>query len=118
MAKSTSKPPSDLKIEVAARLRAVQAELNQTQEGMAELVGTSRSAWSNWVNANMADMPAEEAMIALCRATRNWNLTLDWIYRGVTDQVNTRAAIRLTARALKLDPDTAGAAVLEQADHR
>jgi transcriptional regulator with XRE-family HTH domain len=109
-------PPSDLKIAVAKRLRAVQAELGHNQEQMAALVGSSRSAWSNWIGLTAAEMPAEEAMIALCHATAPWGLTLDWIYRGVTDHINTRAAIRLTARTLGMDPETASAAVLELAD--
>lgn len=109
------KPPSDLKIAICRRLRALQAELDLTQEEMAALAGVSRQSWSHYVGETSAAMPAEEAMIALCEGVPQYGLTLDWIYRGVTDCMPTRAAIRLTARLHGLDPDQAGAKVLELA---
>lgn len=89
--------------------------MEDTQEQIAAKIGTSRSSWSNWINPSLPEMPAEEAMIALCRETRTWGVTLDWIYRGVIDHLHTQAAIRLTARVHGLDPDSAQASVLELA---
>lgn len=111
----SKKPPSPLKLRIARRLEAVRAELGLTQEAMAARVGATRSAWSNWISSSSSEMPSEEAMIRLCQETSGWGLNMDWIYRGVTDNVNAKAAIRLAARAHGLDPDSAGAAVLEMA---
>lgn len=117
--KSTEKagtpPPTTLKLEVCRRLRAVQAELDSTQDEMGILVGESRSAWSNWVSTDRPEMPKVEAMIRLCIELPQWNLTLDWVYRGISDHLPLRVAIRLRARELGLDPDTAGPEVLGRA---
>ena len=112
----SKKPPSKLKIAICRRLRALQAEMDRTQEEMAQLLGITRQSWSHYIGATSAAMPAEEAMIALCERATEYGITLDWIYRGVTDCMPTKAAIRLTARLHGLDPNQAGAQVLELAD--
>lgn len=117
-AMAKKKLPSVLKLRIARRLEAVRAEFGLSQEPMAQKIGATRSAWSNWISTSSPEMPAEEAMIRLCREAREWGLTLDWLYRGITDNVNTKAAIRLAARVHGLDPDSAGASVLELVDDR
>lgn len=112
-----SAPPKpdapELKTAVRRRLRAVQAELGYTQDQMGELVGESRSAWSNWVS-ELSEIPKPLPMIRLCHALPNWNLTLDWIYLGVRDHLPLRLAIRLRARELGVDPETATPEILER----
>ncbi len=90
-------PPSPLKVATSARLRAVQAELDLTDEAMGDLVGRSRSAWSNWKSERLVEMADLEAMIRLCERTP-FGLTLDWIFRGIDDQLPRAAAARLAAR--------------------
>jgi transcriptional regulator with XRE-family HTH domain len=104
------KPPTALGLEVAARLRAIQAELGKTDKTMAEALKIERSRWSNWV---LGAMPAEEAMIELCDVA---HVTLEWIYRGKPDNMLLAHAIRLTARVRGLDPDRAGPEVLIDED--
>lgn len=107
------KPPSVLKLRIARRLEAARAEFGISQEAMAQRIGATRSAWSNWVSPSSPEMPAEEAMIRLCQEAREWGLNMDWLYRGVTDGLNAKAAIRLSARVHGLDPDSATGSVLE-----
>ena len=63
---------------IAARLRALQSELELTDRGMAARLGVGRSVWGAWVNAR--NMPNELAMIRLCEMA---GVDMDWIYRGV-----------------------------------
>lgn len=101
--------PSVLKLAVAQRLRAIQAELGATDQAIAAQIGATRQAWSNWVSMKRTEMPAEEAMIALCAALKSWRMTLDWIYRGDPELLITRVSIRLAARLRGMDPDQAEA---------
>lgn len=90
-------------------------ETDLGQAAFAERIGVSRSALSNWLSEARPELPAEEAMIAICERFPEYGLTLDWLYRGVADAVPMRVAIRLTARLHEMDPDQAGASVLERA---
>lgn len=102
----SKKPPSELKLAICGRLRAIQAEVDKTQEEMAALVGVTRQSWSHYIGPTSAAMPAEEAMILLCQRLRaEHGITMDWIYRGVTDCMPTKTTIRLMARLQGLDPD-------------
>ena len=62
---------------IAARLRALQAELHLSDREMATRLNVSRGVWSGWVNAR--NLPSERAMILLCDRT---GVDMDWIYRG------------------------------------
>ncbi|MFC4170072.1 helix-turn-helix transcriptional regulator [Teichococcus aestuarii] len=89
--------------QIAARLRAIRAELGMDQSAFAKWLGVNRTRYVNWENAE--NKPGEEAMVVLCDKT---GVTLDYIYRGRLDAVPTALAIRLTAREQGLDPDAAG----------
>lgn len=100
--KKDRKPTSDLPRQLACRLRAIQAELGQTNGQMAAMVGVGITTWSNWLNAE--NRPDEEAMIRLCDQA---GVTMEWLYRGRTDGMNVGHAIRLTARTKGIDPNAA-----------
>lgn len=107
------KPPSKMKVAVARRLQAIQDELGQTDEAMGAMSGKSRQAWSNWSTVNQSEMPPVEAMARLCDELARWNLTLDWIYRGVTDHLHTKIGIRLSMRERGHNPDEVAEPALE-----
>lgn len=96
------KPPSQLQIDITARLRAVQAEMGKTDEQMARMAKRGRTTWTNWVNRE--NMPVEQAMVDLCEAA---SISMDWLYRGVAGAMPTRLVIRLELRMAGLDPDSA-----------
>lgn len=96
------KPPSPLQIILTQRLKAVQAELGATQEEMADRVGCTRSAWSNWLSKG--NMPEETAMVRLCGKT---GIRMDWLYRGDGDCMPAKLLIRLELRIAGIDPDKA-----------
>lgn len=98
-----------LAVEMARKLTALQAEMGQSDEDMASMLGIVRQTWTNWKNG--WNKPVEEAMLVLCREGA---VTMDWLYRGRTEAMNLGHAIRLTARLKGLDPDAATAAVLER----
>jgi transcriptional regulator with XRE-family HTH domain len=96
------KPAGDLQRDLSRRLRAVQAELRLSDPQMAAMLGVGRTRWNNWVtNANM---PEEEAMIALCDIA---DINMDWLYRGQARKLPVALAIRLEARMQGMDPDQA-----------
>ena len=102
------KPPTDLELAIASRLRAIQAEMEATDERMGELVGCGRSSWANWINAG--NMPSEESMMRLCEVA---HVTMDWLYRETLKAaIPLSLAIRLTARLRGLDPSLADATIL------
>ncbi len=96
------KPPSQLQIDISARLRAVQAELGKTDEQMAQMAKRGRTTWTNWVNQE--NMPVEQAMVDLCGAA---SISMDWLYRGVAASMPSRLVIRLELRLAGIDPDKA-----------
>ena len=76
---------------VAARLRAVMAEVGATSyKSMADLCGTSTSAVNNWVNG--LNLPRVPEMSRLCDKT---GITLDWLYRGAMGSMDPKLGIRL-----------------------
>lgn len=101
------KPPTKLALALAQKLRAIQAELGKTDDGMADLLSIGRSRWTNWVNAE--NKPSEEAMMMLCDKAA---VTMDWLYRDKPDGLALAHIIRLKARLLGLDPDIATVDVL------
>jgi hypothetical protein len=106
--KAGKKPPTDLELAIAARLRAIQAEMGKTDEGMGEFVGCGRSNWANWINAG--NMPKAEYMVRLCELA---SVTMDWLYRETLKAtMPLPLAIRLTARLRGTDPDRADASIL------
>lgn len=96
------KPPDQLQRDLTTRLRAVQAELGETDEQMAQRAKRGRTTWTNWVN--LENKPNEQAMVDLCRAT---SITMDWLYRGVADAMPAKLVIRLELRIAGHDPDKA-----------
>lgn len=84
--RETGKPPTELELAVSHRLRAIQAELNKTDDAMAKMLSIGRSRWANWINAE--NLPNEEAMILLCDKAK---VTMDWLYRGKPDLTNAKA---------------------------
>lgn len=100
--KTPKKPPSELQMRLSMRLKAIQQELGRSDAEMGKLVGVSRTRWGNWVNQE--NMPAEEAMVALCDLAQ---VSMEWLYRGFADRVPTKLLIRLEARMAGIDPDTA-----------
>lgn len=109
--KKPKKPPSALQIDLACRLRAIQAEMGNSDQAMADLVGAGRTTWTNWTNAE--NMPEEEAMVRLCDEAK---VTMEWLYRGIPDGLHLGHAIRLVARTKGLDPDSATVDVLKGQD--
>lgn len=101
------KPPSPLQLEIATRLRAVQAEMRCSDQAMADLLHVGRTTWTNWTNAE--NMPEEQAMIRLCEKAY---VTMEWLYRGKPEGLTLANAIRLTARVSGQEPDTATIDVL------
>jgi transcriptional regulator with XRE-family HTH domain len=83
---------------VAARLRAVQAELGYSTAQMASLLGVGRTRWANWIAGT--HRPEVEAMLRLCDYTK---ITFDWLYRGRPEAVPTSLYVRLQARMTGLD---------------
>jgi transcriptional regulator with XRE-family HTH domain len=93
-----------LQQEVARRLRAVMGELKLNRRQMADYLGVAENRLGNWLGKGpKSSMPAEEALILLCRKVPG--LTLDYMYRGLLDHVPTGLAIRLMAREQGMDPD-------------
>lgn len=101
------KRATQLQFAVAERLIALQAEVGLTDEKIAEKIGVSRTAWTNW--KNLENKPEEEALVRLCH---KYAVTMDWLYRGKTDQLPVAHAVRLTARLRGMNPDEATPAVL------
>jgi transcriptional regulator with XRE-family HTH domain len=88
---------------IARRLRAICAEMGVEATQLAKRLGYGRTRVANWLREDTGNMPAEEAMAALCDMMPG--LTLDYIYRGSLDHVPHALAIRLTAWETGLNPD-------------
>lgn len=90
---------------VAARLRAVRAELGLTPSQLAGRIGVGRTAYANWeaVEPKKPNMPSEEGLASLCDELPG--LTLDYLYMGALDTLPVKLAIRLAARELGMEPD-------------
>lgn len=101
------KPPSNLNVDIAVRLRILQDEMGLNDERMGELVGVGRTTWTNWVN--LENYPDVEAMLRLCRVG---HVDMNWLYEGDLRGLALGLAIRLTARLHGIDPDEASAEVL------
>jgi transcriptional regulator with XRE-family HTH domain len=91
---------TDMAKDIARRLRAIRMELGFDQAAMSSWLEIGRTRYVNWEKAE--NKPSEEAMVLLCDRT---GVTLDYIYRGRLDAVQTGLAIRLTAREQGMDPD-------------
>jgi DNA-binding XRE family transcriptional regulator len=95
--------------DVARRLRAVRDELHLTPPAMAEAIHAGRAAYYTWEKGSAAakpNLPNEQAMVNLCELLPG--LTMDYLYRGRYDTLDTRLRIRLMAREMGMDPDAAG----------
>jgi transcriptional regulator with XRE-family HTH domain len=80
--------------QVALRLRAVMADLDmKTVAELAEFLGAERSQVSNWLQGY--NLPPTKWMNELCLKRRG--LTLDWIFRGISDALPSALAIKLEA---------------------
>ena len=84
----------ELEPEVAARLRAVMADLEcLNNKAFADRFGTTESAVNNWrLGYNLPHVPE---MIRLCEQT---GITLDWLYRGFVGTIDPELALRLNRR--------------------
>lgn len=74
---------------IGRRLAATREALDLTQEELAELIGVSRSALSNW---ELGRLPDIEAMMRLGARRK---IPLDWIYLGDDSQLPLSVARRL-----------------------
>lgn len=83
-----------LRDQIARRLRAVQAVADASDKQMGDYVGLSRTAWINATRDGdkKVNKPSEEAMIRLCEQS---GLTMEWIYRGIWDDVPYKLAYAL-----------------------
>ncbi len=83
--------------QVALRLKAVMSDLEmETVVELAEFIGAERSQVSNWLQGY--NLPPIPWMTELCR--KRPGLTLDWIFRGVSDGLPSVLAIKLEALEL------------------
>lgn len=95
--------------DVARRLRAVRDELHLTAPAMAEAINAGRAAYYTWEKGSAAakpNLPNEQALVNLCELVPG--LTMDYLYRGRYDTLDTRLRIRLMAREMGMDPDAVG----------
>jgi len=81
MAKSAAPDPTSLG-EIAKRLILLRKSLGNTQQTMADLIGTSPQAWGNY-ESGIRRIRVDEGL-RLCSAL---GVTLDWIYRGNMSQL-------------------------------
>lgn len=93
-----------LALDIARRLKAIRSDLRLDIPAMAEYVGVTRNRYYNWEHAD--NLPSELAMIRLCDNTR---VTMDYIYRGVADDIPNALASRLSLWEFGEDPDLVGA---------
>lgn len=94
---SKAERPSEMKIMAGLRLRAVREHLGIGQEAMANVLGTTRTALSNWENGErLADVAA---MVRLYTRT---GITLEWIYAGSAREMNYEKGEDLIAKAAEL----------------
>lgn len=96
-----------VRADVVRRIRAVREELGLEPPEMAARLNTARTTYLNWeaINPAKPNYPGKEAMAAIRELIPG--LTLDYLYLGNLDAVPMALAIRLTARELGLDPDSA-----------
>ena len=74
---SKAERPSEMKRQAGLRLRAVREHLELKQESMANLLGCTRTALTNWENGER--LPDVAAMVRLYSRT---GITLEWIFAG------------------------------------
>jgi hypothetical protein len=87
---------SQMKTDVAARLRALKAELQLlNNRAFGELCGATESQVNNWltgISRENGSMPRVPQMALLCD---NTGITLDWLYRGRLGGMDAGLAARL-----------------------
>lgn len=94
-----SKPerPSEMKRQAGLRLRAVRESLELKQESMANMLGCTRTALTNWENGER--MPDVAAMVRLYQRT---GITLEWIFAGSLRELSFDKGDALAQRAAEL----------------
>jgi transcriptional regulator with XRE-family HTH domain len=82
-AMSKAERPSEMKRQAGLRLRAAREHLQLNQENMANMLGCTRTALTNWENGDR--LPDVAAMVRLYQRT---GITLEWIYAGSLREMN------------------------------
>lgn len=94
---SKAERPSEMKRQAGLRLRAVREHLNLKQESMANLLGCTRTALTNWENGDR--LPDVAAMVRLYQRT---GITLEWIYAGSLREMSYDKSAELERLAAEL----------------
>lgn len=94
---SEAERPSEMKQQAGLRLRAAREHLDVTQDSLANFLGCSRTALTNWENGDR--LPDVAAMVRLYLAT---GITLEWIFAGSLREMAYDRAEDLSRRAAVL----------------
>lgn len=84
---------------VGDRLRKTRTVMGLTQRAMCKSIGVSPSRWNNW---EQGKRPLDlEAAVALCE---RHELTLDWLYRGVSAGLPYELGLKVDFRPIPMRP--------------
>jgi transcriptional regulator with XRE-family HTH domain len=96
-AMSKAERPSEMKRQAGLRLRAAREHLELKQESMANMLGCTRTALTNWENGDR--LPDVAAMVRLYQRT---GITLEWIFAGSLREMNYDKSADLERLAAEL----------------
>ena len=88
---------------VGLRIQAIRQEMALGTAQAAELAGVSSNTWRRWERNGMT--PRMDAIEALCRHVP---VTPNYVFQGRLDGLPAGLGIRLMARTMGIDPETAG----------
>ena len=94
---SKAERPSEMKRQAGLRLRAAREHLELKQESMANMLGCTRTALTNWENGDR--LPDVAAMVRLYQRT---GITLEWIFAGSLREMNYDKSADLERLAAEL----------------
>jgi transcriptional regulator with XRE-family HTH domain len=87
------------RVEIAARLRALQQVLKASDSQMAEAAGIGRAAWSNYISKKLENLRVIQ-LDAVRNLKRQYGIPMDWIFLGDAKEIDDEDMKRKLNHAL------------------